>query len=76
MTLELHDLGDPSLSAATNEILVFTIVRNANPPIFFGTGNYYREVNEDEPSGYNVITVSATDADTQVSQETYCCLGP
>ena len=68
MTLELHDLGDPTLSA-NNETLVFTILRNEETPIFFGVGPYYREINENELAGYNVMTVSASDADTRVSQK-------
>ena len=67
MTLELHDLGDPNLYA-NNQTIVFTIRRNDNPPLFFDAGPYYREINENEPGGYNVITVSASDADTRVSQ--------
>ncbi|XP_060079972.1 cadherin-23-like, partial [Ylistrum balloti] len=64
VTVGLQDQGVPPRTATSNAVVTVNVLRNTLPPIFFNQ-TYTRSLNENVPSGTNVVTVIATDANTQ-----------
>lgn len=60
LQLKAYETGYPD--DFVTEILNVTINRNPNNPTWT-TANYDVNVNEEEPFGYSVLTLSASDAD-------------
>ena len=74
-TVMARDLGLPTPRQSTNRATVIVnVVRNENAPIFFNQ-TYNAVVRQDVPNGHNVITISASDADTAVSYDYHNIFG-
>ncbi|KAJ8318063.1 hypothetical protein KUTeg_003154 [Tegillarca granosa] len=65
LTIRLQDKGSPVRTANDRASVTVNIQRNQNPPIFFNT-SYFSVIREDVNVGTSVVTVTATDADTNV----------
>ena len=65
----MTDRGVPTPKQASPLDLVFNIVRNEQPPIFFDlvSGVFTATINENSAQGSLVKTVSASDSDPDVS---------
>ena len=62
-----RDRGMPTVKQAVNRARVqVNVVRNTNDPIFFNR-TYTATIRQDVPTGHQVATVAARDADTAVS---------
>lgn len=64
--LSLSDQGQPPRSASNQAVVNVTIIRNQQAPIFFSS-EYRVTIQETASIGTSVQTVSASDADTNVS---------
>lgn len=60
-----QDRGRTSLTSQPSPVVI-DILKNQNPPVF-SQSQYTAAFNEDEPVGYTVIRIAASDADTVVS---------
>lgn len=67
--MSMVDRGLPTPLSGPNLNIVFNIKRNDQPPLFFDliNGVYTQTINENEAVGFSVKTVSASDADPDVS---------
>lgn len=64
--ISLSDQGQPPRSASNQAVVNVTIIRNQQAPIFFSS-EYRVTIQETASIGTSVQTVSASDADTNVS---------
>lgn len=65
--IELRDLGIPtSLLATDRAYMTVNVIRNNQPPLFFGDV-YNVTISERESVGYLVVRVFANDSDPSVS---------
>ena len=65
--MSLSDQGQPQPRTAQNTAqITVTILHNEFAPLFFDT-TYYKVLREDVAAGTSVITVTATDNDSNVS---------
>ena len=66
--VQASDKGIPAnRTSLANGFVTVNVLRNTNPPIFFSTA-YETTIAETAAVGFSVLTVQASDSDTDVSE--------
>jgi hypothetical protein len=62
----LYDGGSPALISEQRAVITINVIRNLNAPVF-ANASYSRTIRKDVSFGSSVATITATDADGQVT---------